>query len=133
MITSSGQRVNLTHLCSRQTSSKSQPTSVSRPTGSRSTETDLTSAKSQSKPNGDYLAHEGRGGYEDKRTGVSQDYYYEVWAKSGNNRYDLKVWEFDNYPKGSPFRTVSFNSVGEAINYFDCNYSRKSLSSCPKG
>jgi hypothetical protein len=77
---------------------------------------------------GDYLVNEGRGGYTNS-AGQAQDFYYEVW--SANNRYILKVWPIQNYPKGS-YTTHSFRSSGEALDYFDCNYARKSLPACPR-
>ncbi len=70
----------------------------------------------------DYQRGEGRGG----------DYLYELWSTDDGSRYYLKIWSDKADPKKDPSsQTGSFESSREALNYFDCNYARKSLPECP--
>lgn len=64
-------------------------------------------------------------------SGDGQDYVYEIWSNDQNTSYTLKVWFRKDYPDRAP-RTHSFRSSREAFDYFDCNYARKSLPSCPR-
>ncbi|MGM3305533.1 hypothetical protein ACSQ6I_05990 [Anabaena sp. WFMT] len=71
----------------------------------------------------DYLRSEGRGG----------DYLYELWSTDDGSNYYLKIWNDKEDPKKDPSsQTGSFESSGEALNYFDCYYANKSLPECPK-
>lgn len=114
MKNSSGRVINLSQLCSSQ--------SVTIPSTSSARSKQEVSSK-------DYLVSQGRGGYEDKN-GVAYEFYYELWSRLDNTRYTLKVWKFDDYPNRSTPWTRSFQSSSEALNHFDCFYSRKSLPTC---
>lgn len=71
----------------------------------------------------DYLRSEGYGG----------DYRYELWSSDDGRDYYLKIWKKDDDPqKDSYLRSVNFRSSREALIYFDCNYTEKSLPQCPK-
>ncbi len=73
----------------------------------------------------DFMANSGSGGYYDKRTSQSHRYEYEVWANDDNTAYTLKVWDSQDYPNGSTYRSPSFESARQALDYFDCNYAQK--------
>ncbi len=73
----------------------------------------------------DFMANSGSGGYYDKNTSQSYRYEYEVWANNNNTAYTLKVWDSQNYPNGSPYRSSSFESARQALDYFDCHYAQK--------
>ena len=61
------------------------------------------------------------------------DYSYELWLTTDNTRYYLKIWKLESYKKGEPsWTTHSFESSRKALDYFDCNYTRKSAPDCPK-
>ncbi len=70
----------------------------------------------------DFMANSGSGGYYDKNTSRSYRYEYEVWSNDNNTEYTLKVWDSKDYPNGSSYRSVSFESAGKALDYFDCHY-----------
>lgn len=92
---------------------------------------DFTTAQNtQVTASNEYRVQQGIGGYEDPRTGKGQSYRYEVWSNRMNTQYTLKVWYLEDYPNGSP-RLHPFRSGREALDFFDCNYSRKRLPSCP--
>ncbi|MBF2027701.1 MAG: hypothetical protein IGS48_13200 [Oscillatoriales cyanobacterium C42_A2020_001] len=122
MVTSSGRKISLAGMCSNRTT----PTGPANSSRSNSG-TGLKQLPSQS--NG-YLVKEGAGGR--KNGSVAEDFHYQVWSNQMNTSYTLKVWEAEDYPNGSP-QTVplSFRSVGEAEEYFDCTYTSKRLRSCP--
>lgn len=80
--------------------------------------------------NTDYRVQQGSGGYEDRRTGIGYTYRYEVWSNRMNTRYTLKVWSMEDYPMGS-YKAYMFRSGREALDYFDCNYAKKRIPSCP--
>jgi hypothetical protein len=69
----------------------------------------------------DYLASAGGGG----------DYNYELWSSDNGSYYYLKIWRRGADPS-SYFRSGTFSSSAEALEYFDCNYAGQSLPSCPK-
>lgn len=73
----------------------------------------------------DFMANSGSGGYYDKSTGRSYRYEYEVWSDDNNTAYTLKVWDSRDYPNGSSYRSVTFESARKALDYFDCNYAQK--------
>ena len=73
----------------------------------------------------DFMANSGSGGYYDKRTGQSYRYEYEVWSNDNNTAYTLKVWNSQDYPNGSSYRPVTFESARRALDYFDCTYARR--------
>ncbi|GAA6619051.1 hypothetical protein [Scytonema sp. NUACC26] len=59
--------------------------------------------------------------------GSGGDYSYEIWRTTDNKSYYLKVWERQSNRQGAPLYTVrNFDSTGEALDYFDCYYVRKS-------
>lgn len=89
-----------------------------------------TAQMSQSPVGGDYRVQQGSGGYEDRQTGIGQSYRYEVWSNRMNTQYTLKVWKLEDYPNGA-YRTWPFRSGREALDYFDCQYAKKRLPSCP--
>lgn len=68
-----------------------------------------------------FRTHEGGDYYIDGRK-----YQYEVWQLD-NNLYQLKVWAGEDYPKGPQvvLRRDYFSSSGEALKYFDCNYTER--------
>ncbi|WP_242045330.1 hypothetical protein [Anabaena catenula] len=71
----------------------------------------------------DYLRSEGFGG----------EYRYELWSSDDGNNYYLKIWDKDEDPqKDSYVTTGNFESSGEALTEFDCNYANNSLPECPK-
>lgn len=73
----------------------------------------------------EFLSNNGSGGYYDKTTGRSYSYDFELWTNDSNTQYRLKIWRTSDYPHNSPFRTYSFASASEALNFFDRNYTAK--------
>ncbi len=73
----------------------------------------------------DFMANSGSGGYYDKNTSRSYRYEYEVWSNDNNTTYTLKVWDSKDYPNGSSYRSVTFESARKALDYFDCTYARR--------
>ncbi|KAM3090328.1 hypothetical protein ACKFKG_29880 [Phormidesmis sp. 146-35] len=73
-----------------------------------------------------FLANNGSGGYYDRQTGRSHSYEFELWANDNNSKYTLKVWRSPDYPNKSPIKVEYFRSAGEALNFFDKNYTDKS-------
>lgn len=70
----------------------------------------------------DYLTSSGDGG----------EYRYELWSSDDGSYYYLKVWPRTADMNSRPYATTqSFRSSAEALNYFDCNYAKKKLPSCP--
>ncbi|KAM3095007.1 hypothetical protein ACKFKF_25865 [Phormidesmis sp. 146-12] len=72
-----------------------------------------------------FLANNGSGGYYDRQTGRSHSYEFELWANDNNTQYTLKVWRSPDYPNKSPIEVEYFRSAGEALNFFDSNYTDK--------
>ncbi|WP_242039699.1 hypothetical protein [Anabaena sphaerica] len=71
----------------------------------------------------DYLRSEGYGG----------EYRYELWSSDDGQKYYLKIWDKDEDPQKDSYKTTrNFKSSREALIYFDCNYTDKSLPECPK-
>lgn len=71
----------------------------------------------------DYVRSEGFGG----------EYRYELWSTDDGNNYYLKIWDKDEDPQTDSYVTTgNFESSGEALTEFDCNYAGKSLPECPK-
>lgn len=73
----------------------------------------------------DFIANSGSGGYYSKKDGRAHRFEYEVWSNDNNTVYTLKVWKAQNYPKGSSYRSFSFESARKALDYFDCVYARR--------
>ncbi|MBM0743131.1 hypothetical protein JOY44_16200 [Phormidium sp. CLA17] len=122
MVTSSGQKIELKGMCGN-SSAKSTPVQVrSQP---------ATNATRQTAFSSESLVQEGQGG-ESSRNGFTQDYHYQVWTNSMNTRYTLKVWRLEDYPNGSLVASLSFQSAGAALDYFDCHYGGKP-SLCSRG
>ena len=70
----------------------------------------------------------------DSRTssGGGGDYNYELWQSTDNTHYYLKIWDRKTPQNTEPSHTsYQFSSSREALEYFDCNYAKKSLPSCP--
>jgi hypothetical protein len=71
----------------------------------------------------DYLRSDGYGG----------EYRYELWSSDDGQKYYLKIWDKDaDTQKDSYRKTGNFESSRDALIYFDCNYTEKSLPQCPK-
>lgn len=124
MTTSSGQKIELKGMCGN-SSAKSKPARSSR-------SQPATHSTRQTASSNEFLVQEGRGGYENSQTGIGADYQYQVWTNSMNTYYTLKVWRLENYPNGSLLASHSFRSGREALDYFDCNYAKKRISTCPR-
>lgn len=125
MMTSSGQKINLGSMCSKQA-----PVSPLR-TSSPRHRTQTIEPVSQASSYGSTVVHQGRGGR--VFNGTAEDYYYQIWAMSTRSGYRLVVWREQDFPDGSPISySVAFKSVGDALNYFDCNYTDKSIPACPR-
>lgn len=125
MMTSSGQKINLGSMCSKQ--APVNPSRVSSPKYSPQ----VIQTVSQTNPYGSTVVHQGRGGR--VFNGTAEDYYYQIWAMSTRSGYRLVVWREQDFPDGSPVSySMAFKSVGDALNYFDCNYTDKSIPACPR-
>jgi hypothetical protein len=125
MVKSSGQKIDLGFMCSRQTASNPSPLKTSSPRYNSSN-----TATSSRETYGSTKVHEGRGGKVSR--GTAEDYHYQVWAKANGSGYRLVVWREQDFPNGSPLSTPrEFKAVGDALNHFDCNYTNKPTPSCP--
>lgn len=80
----------------------------------------------------DFLVSEGRGGYIDPNRGIAFDFYYKLFQKSSNSRYELQVWRLEGYSDQSGYIVRrQFSSSGEALDYFDCVFGAKNIKACP--
>lgn len=71
----------------------------------------------------DSLSSQGSGG----------NYRYELWSSDDKVSYYLKIWSREASPNSKSYITTpNFDSVREALIYFDCNYAEKSLPECPR-
>jgi hypothetical protein len=124
MVTSSGQKINLGSMCSnRGAASPARNASPSyRP--------QATESVSQTTAYGSTLVQEGRGGR--VFNGTAEDYHYQIWATSNSSGYRLVVWREQDFPDGSPLAFLAFKSVGDALDFFDCTYTDKSIPACPR-
>ncbi len=116
----SGQVVDLTPLCLRnpgfipnvgRSTPATNPSPLSPRETSSSGEANLTKV-------GD-----GKGGYVER--GVAFDYAYELWTNAKNSQYILKVWQLKGSQRMQQLESRSFNSSRQALDYFDCRYSKK--------
>jgi hypothetical protein len=124
MVTSSGQRINLGSVCSKQAPGSPASSPASR------FNTRPSESVSQARSYGTTMVHQGRGGR--VANGTAEDFHYQVWAVSRSSNYNLVVWREEEFPSGSPMEFTAFRSVGEALNYFDCRYTDKSIPTCPR-
>lgn len=124
MMTSSGQKINLGSMCSNQGS-----TGPSRRLSPRYS-SQTTERVSQNRAYGNTLVQEGRGGR--VFNGTAEDYHYQIWATANSSGYHLVVWREQDFPSGSPIEVSGFQSVGAALDYFDCRYTDKSIPACPR-
>lgn len=124
MVTSSGQKINLGSMCSNR--GAPAPTRNSAP-GYRPQTTERVS---RTTVYGSTLVQEGRGGR--VFNGTAEDYHYQIWATSNSSGYRLVVWREQDFPDGSPLAFLAFKSVGDALDYFDCTHTDKSIPACPR-
>lgn len=124
MITSAGQRISLRAICSKQAPAGSAK--ISSPRYDFQTPVRVLQARTY----GSAVVQEGTGGR--VFNGTAEDYHYQVWAKSNSSAYRLVVWREQDFPNGSPIATSAFKSVREALDYFDCRYTDKSIPACPR-
>jgi hypothetical protein len=122
MVTASGRKVDLSAMCSKSTQPK--------PGMLTSNRSQITRSETSNRVFGSTMVQEGRGGK--VSNGTAKDYYYQVWANASGSGYRLVVWEEKDFPNGSPMTIArTFKSSGEALDYFDCTYTDKSIAACP--
>ncbi|BAY61805.1 hypothetical protein NIES22_18720 [Calothrix brevissima NIES-22] len=64
--------------------------------------------------------------------GSGGNYRYELWSGDDKVSYYLKIWSREASPNSKSYITTpNFDSIKEALVYFDCNYAHKTLPECP--
>ncbi len=116
----SGQVIDLTPLCVGDTT---VIPNVSRPTPATNLSSPVPRGISSSGETNLTKVGEGKGGYVER--GAAFDYAYELWTNAQNSQYILKVWELQGSKRMQQVENRSFNSSRQALNHFDCRYSKR--------